>query len=278
MDNKNILIISIVSILAIGTAIIIYSSGSSKVDENKPMLSQNNTAPQNNPTSESSTPTPSGSPSVSATPTKGKSTPTPASNSLTLDQKLNMKKPDMKINKDKKYEALIKTSLGDIKVELDPKQTPITTNNFVELARVGFYKDIIFHRVIKDFMIQTGDPKGNGTGGPAYKFDDEAFKCSLEGDAKMPNYTDPDPSNNLCVYKKGVIAMANSGQNTNGSQFFIMHVDKPLEHKYVTFGKVVSGQEVVDKIANTPVEADISGAQSKPVDDVKILDVVITEK
>jgi len=138
--------------------------------------------------------------------------------------------------------ATIKTSLGEIKVELFGDKTPITAGNFAKLAESGFYNGIKFHRVIKGFMVQGGDPLTKddsmksrwGTGGPGYQFADEPFSGE---------------------YKRGILAMANSGPNTNGSQFFIMHQDYPLPPQYVIFGKVTSGLEVVDKIAELQTDA-----------------------
>jgi cyclophilin family peptidyl-prolyl cis-trans isomerase len=135
---------------------------------------------------------------------------------------------------------------------LNTNQTPKTVNNFVTLAKKGFYNNTIFHRIIKGFMIQGGDPKGDGTGGPGYKFDDEPFAGE---------------------YTRGIIAMANAGPNTNGSQFFIMHNDNPLPKNYVIFGKVTAGLEVVDAIAEAPVEPSFSGEMSTPVTPVKILSI-----
>lgn len=138
--------------------------------------------------------------------------------------------------------ATIKTSLGQIKVELYGDKVPVTAGNFAKLAESGFYNGVKFHRVIKDFMIQGGDPLSKddsvrarwGTGGPGYQFNDEKF----DGD-----------------YVRGTLAMANAGPNTNGSQFFIMHKDVPLPKAYVIFGKVTEGLEVVDKIAVLPVDS-----------------------
>lgn len=166
--------------------------------------------------------------------------------------------PKMQIDTKKKYQAILKTSVGDIMVDLYADKTPITVNNFISLAKKGFYKDTIFHRVIKGFMIQGGDPNGNGSGGPGYVFADEPFS----GD-----------------YKRGIIAMANAGANTNGSQFFIMHEDKTdLPKNYVIFGIVSSGLEVVDKIAVAKVEAQPSGESSKPVIPVVVKSVEIIER
>lgn len=169
----------------------------------------------------------------------------------------NITKPEMNINTKKEYSAVLTTTEGYITISFTTKETPITVNNFVSLAREGFYDDTIFHRVIKGFMIQGGDPKGDGTGGPGYKFDDEEF----EGE-----------------YTRGTVAMANSGPNTNGSQFFIMHGDTALPPSYVIFGKVTDGLDVVDAIATADVTAGPSGEPSSPVKPVKITKVKITEK
>lgn len=155
------------------------------------------------------------------------------------------------------YKAKLVTSEGEIIIDLHEGKTPITAGNFVYLANKEFYNNTIFHRVIEGFMIQGGDPKGDGTGGPGYKFDDEPF----EGQ-----------------YSRGTVAMANSGPNTNGSQFFIMHEDYPLPPNYVIFGNVIEGMEVVDKIATAEVEASPSGENSKPVNPVIVLSVEIIEE
>lgn len=165
---------------------------------------------------------------------------------------------ELNIDMNKIYQAVLKTTAGDITIQLNADKTPITVNNFVTLAKKNFYNDTIFHRVMKGFMIQGGDPKGNGTGDAGYKFDDEPF----DGE-----------------YTRGTLAMANSGPNTNGSQFFIMHADNPLPKNYVIFGRVVTGMEVVDKIAEAPVKANpINSENSVPVSPVKIISVLITEK
>ena len=156
----------------------------------------------------------------------------------------------------KKYTAVIHTTLGDITLVLTAKETPKTAENFVTLARKGFYNNTVFHRVIKGFMIQGGDPKGDGTGGPGYTFNDEPFTGE---------------------YTRGTIAMANAGPNTNGSQFFIMHRDYPLPKNYVIFGKTVSGLEVVDKIAEAPVTAS-RGEMSTPVTPVTVSGIDILEE
>ncbi|MCQ3944695.1 MAG: peptidylprolyl isomerase [bacterium] len=160
-------------------------------------------------------------------------------------------KAEQVIKSNKNYTATLKTSEGDITVKLS-KDTQATTNNFVFLAQKQFYDGVIFHRVISGFMIQGGDPTGTGMGGPGYKFADEVFKGE---------------------YKRGVVAMANAGPNTNGSQFFIMHADYPLPPNYVIFGEVTEGMDTVDKIA-----AGKTGPSDRPVNPVVIETVEITEK
>jgi peptidyl-prolyl cis-trans isomerase B (cyclophilin B) len=138
--------------------------------------------------------------------------------------------PTMEIDPAKTYRATIDTSKGAIEIELYPQYAPKTVNNFVFLARQGFYDGIAFHRVISNFMIQGGDPTGSGRGGPGYRFEDE-FK------------------GNPLRHETGVLSMANAGPGTNGSQFFITHSPQPhLDGKHTVFGKVVSGQEVVNTI------------------------------
>ncbi len=133
------------------------------------------------------------------------------------------KAPDYNLDLTKKYFAVFKTDKGDIKVELFAKQVPNTVNNFVFLAREGYYDDTIFHRVIADFMVQGGDPTATGRGGPGYSFRDE-FDPELRHD------------------KPGILSMANAGPNTNGSQFFLTHVPTPwLDNKHAVFGKIIEG-------------------------------------
>lgn len=138
--------------------------------------------------------------------------------------------PAMEIEPNKTYHAIIETERGDIQLALYAQNAPKTVNNFVFLAREGFYDGVSFHRVINNFMIQGGDPTGSGRGGPGYQFEDELAENPL-------------------VHETGVISMANAGPNTNGSQFFITHSPQPhLNGKHTVFGKVISGQEVVDAI------------------------------
>jgi cyclophilin family peptidyl-prolyl cis-trans isomerase len=160
-------------------------------------------------------------------------------------------KAEQVIKTGKSYTATLHTSAGDIVIEL-AKDMPTTVNSFVFLAKDGFYDNVVFHRVIPGFMIQGGDPTGTGMGGPGYKFADEKFTGE---------------------YKRGTLAMANSGPNTNGSQFFIMHADYPLPPNYTIFGQTVSGLEVVDKIATAK-----TGPNDRPLEPVVIKSVDITEK
>ncbi len=137
----------------------------------------------------------------------------------------------MSIDVNKQYTATLETSKGKIVCELYPKNAPKAVNNFVFLAREGFYDGITFHRVIEDFMIQSGDPTATGRGGPGYQFEDEF-------------------SDDWLRHKTGSLSMANAGPNTNGSQFFITHTKTDwLDGKHVVFGQVIEGQEVVNSIA-----------------------------
>ncbi len=165
----------------------------------------------------------------------------------------------MQIDANKQYAARIETSLGPLTAQLHAKEAPNTVNNFVFLAREGFYDGVPFHRVIRDFMIQTGDPTGTGMGGPGYRFADEL--------------------NTPFTYEKGTLAMANAGPNTQGSQFFIVHGRQgaTLPKNYTIFGKVTEGIETLDKIAEVPVQRGPSGESSKPVDMPRIQSVTVEE-
>jgi len=154
--------------------------------------------------------------------------------------------------------AVIQTNKGTIRVELLESDAPKTTENFITLAQRGYYDGIIFHRVIKGFMIQGGDPTGTGRGGESAwggRFNDEI---------------DPRSDVYQTGYKAGTMAMANAGPNTNGSQFFIMHKDYGLQPHYTIFGRVTEGQEVVDAIATTQ-----TAPGDRPVSEVKMEKVTI---
>ena len=161
-------------------------------------------------------------------------------------------------NKNFMHKITIETNKGAIVFETYDSDAPKTVENFVTLANKGFYNGIIFHRVIKDFMIQGGDPTGTGTGGPGYKFEDEL-------NSNTESYKNG--------YVRGVVAMANAGPNTNGSQFFIMHKDVPLPHNYTIFVKVMSGMDVVDAIANTKTDAG-----DRPTEKITMNKVTVSEK
>jgi peptidyl-prolyl cis-trans isomerase B (cyclophilin B) len=138
--------------------------------------------------------------------------------------------PGMQIDTSRGYRAVVETGRGVIELDLYPQQAPKTVNNFVFLAREGFYDGVSFHRVIPDFMIQGGDPTGTGRGGPGYRFEDEV-------------------KGNPLKHERGVISMANAGPDTNGSQFFITHSPQPhLNGRHTVFGKVIVGLDVVDAI------------------------------
>jgi cyclophilin family peptidyl-prolyl cis-trans isomerase len=160
--------------------------------------------------------------------------------------------PELSIDLAKSYTATLDTNHGEIVIALDPARSPQTVNNFVFLAREGYYDGVIFHRVIENFMIQGGDPTGTGMGGPGYKFRDE-----IEGQGS---------------YGRGTVAMANAGPHTNGSQFFICHSDTGLPHSYTIFGKVSSGMDTVDSIATASTDG-----TDKPHDEVVINKVTINE-
>ncbi len=158
--------------------------------------------------------------------------------------------------------AVFDTDRGQIKVELFADKAPLTVANFVNLARRGFYDGLNFHRVIPDFMIQGGCPQGTGTGGPGYKFEDEA--------------------NNGVGHERGVLSMANAGPNTNGSQFFITHVATPwLNGKHTVFGKVVEGLDAVDAvkqgdaIKSVKIEGDADAAVAARADRVAEWDRIL---
>lgn len=159
------------------------------------------------------------------------------------DSKNESATPIKKVNKieNNMHKITIETNKGAIVFESYDADAPKAVNNFITLANKGFYNGTIFHRVISGFMIQGGDPTGTGRGGPGYQFPDEL-------NPETPSYK--------AGYVRGVVAMANSGPNTNGSQFFIMHKDYPLPHNYTIFGKVVQGMDIVDSIASSATDRD----------------------
>ena len=161
--------------------------------------------------------------------------------------------PEILIDPNKQYVATIRTNRGDMTVKLFPREAPMSVNNFVFLSRDGYYDGVIFHRIIKNFMIQGGDPTGSGRGGPGYRFKDEVVTRD---------------------YLRGTLAMANAGPDTNGSQFFIIHQDFDLPKSYNIFGMITDGLDVLDTIATTAV----TGAQgSSPVEPQVIETIIIHE-
>ena len=152
--------------------------------------------------------------------------------------------PDFQLDLGGSYAATLHTNHGDISLDLDASRSPLTVNNFVFLAREGFFDGVVFHRVVPGFVIQGGDPTGTGRGGPGYRFRDE-----LEGRGR---------------YTRGTLAMANAGPNTNGSQFFICMDDVSLPHAYTIFGQVTEGMDAVESIAAVPRSGE------RPVEDCTI--------
>jgi cyclophilin family peptidyl-prolyl cis-trans isomerase len=158
----------------------------------------------------------------------------------------------MSLDLTKHYQARVHTDVGDMLIDLYADRAPRTVNNFVFLARAGFYDNVTFHRVIPNFMVQGGDPTGTGSGGPGYKFADE-FNPSLRHDGP------------------GVLSMANAGPNTNGSQFFITHVATPwLDDKHSVFGRLVEGQDVL--MAIPPRDPNVRGAPAVHIQSIEILE------
>jgi len=197
-------------------------------------------------------PTPVDNPTVEASPT-----PVDNQEEIGIVQHTYSSPPAVVIDKDKKYEASIQTNKGTMIVELFSNESPVTVNNFVFLSEEGFYKDVIFHRIINNFMVQTGDPTGTGTGGPGYRFDDEPVSRD---------------------YLRGTLAMANAGPNTNGSQFFIVHQDSGLPKSYTIFGIITDGLDILDEIATVPVTTGPSGENSQPLERVFIKSILVSAK
>lgn len=166
--------------------------------------------------------------------------------------------PAMTIDGSKKYSALVETNKGSFTIELLPAEAPLAANNFVCLARAGFYDNTPIHRIVSGFVIQGGDPTGTGSGGPGYRFPDEPVNL---------NYT------------KGTVAMANAGPNTNGSQFFVVLSDLTgsLPKNYTIFGQVTDGMDVVDTLGQVQTKVGRSGERSTPIEPVTIEKVTISE-
>ncbi|MBI2866757.1 MAG: peptidylprolyl isomerase [Chloroflexi bacterium] len=163
----------------------------------------------------------------------------------------------MSVDRNKTYTAKVFTTEGVMTFNLLVSDAPLAVNNFIFLAREGFYDNVKFHRIIEGFMVQSGDPTGTGTGGPGYQFRDERVTRD---------------------YVRGTLAMANAGPNTNGSQFFIVHADSQLPKAYTIFGLLTEGFDALDKTAKTPVTAGPGGERSVPTSDVRIQRIEVEEK
>lgn len=166
---------------------------------------------------------------------------------------------DMTINPKGSYTATLETSHGPVEVEFFPEDAPKAVNNFVNLAKAGLYDGTVFHRIVKGFVVQGGDPTGTGSGGPGFKFEDEPVTRE---------------------YERGTLAMANAGPNTNGSQFFICLQDLrgSLPKNYTIFGRVTNGLENVDAMASVPVKRGPSGEPSSPTEPVTLDKVTVSEE
>ncbi|MBA3450825.1 MAG: peptidylprolyl isomerase [Chloroflexia bacterium] len=166
--------------------------------------------------------------------------------------------PELRIDPAKTYSGTIVTNKGSIEIELFPTDAPNTVNNFVCLAQDGYFDGTPFHRIVKGFVIQGGDPTGTGSGGPGYQFNDEPVARD---------------------YERGTLAMANAGPNTNGSQFFIVLDDLrgKLPKNYTIFGQVTDGLDVVDAIAGTPTTTGRSGEKSTPTEPITLVKASISE-
>lgn len=175
----------------------------------------------------------------------------------TMDQSSSTPVTTSEVVKNFSHEVTLETNLGVIKFKTYDADAPKTVNNYLTLAKKGFYDTLIFHRVIDGFMIQGGDPTGTGMGGPGYQFSDEL---------------NPDTESYKAGYVEGAVAMANSGPDTNGSQFFIMVANVPLPHNYSIFGQVVEGLDIAKKIAKVK-----TGTGDKPLEPVIIKKVTVSE-
>lgn len=172
--------------------------------------------------------------------------------SLTDERITSFKGAEEVLESGKEYRALISTTKGDIVVELYADEVPRTVNNFVFLSRHNYYNGVVFHRVLEDFMAQTGDPTGSGMGGPGYEFEDEFH---------------PD----LVHEGKGVLSMANAGAGTNGSQFFLTFIDTPwLDNRHSVFGRVIDGMDVLDKITRVDPSSPFGAPEPDSMETVKI--------
>ena len=245
---RRVITLVIVAVVVVGLSYLIFKPGKKSNAASTTVASSTTTKP--------APPGGSGDKSPSAITT---SADCPASLTTTLNKPSYSAAPPMTIDPSKTYTAVVTTDVGPFTIQLDPKTAPKAVNSFVFLAKQHFYDCIVFHRVIKTFMDQTGDPTGTGSGGPGYQFDDE-----------LPATANPQ-------YPLGSVAMANSGPNTNGSQFFIVAgpEGESLAPSYTIFGKVISGMSVVDQINAGGSAA--SSSTGTPVTLHRMISVKITE-
>ncbi len=252
--RKAVGVLVLALVVGTGIAIAVFGKQSQQKETGQPPRDEA-TPTQTSQATESTTPSTEATQSMTLTP-KPTMTPIP-----TTKQTSWTNSPAMTVDPKKTYRATMVTDKGTIRINLFVSEDPVTVNNFVFLSRQGFYDNVIFHRVMRGFMIQGGDPTGTGTGSPGYRFNDEPITRD---------------------YKRGTIAMANSGPNTNGSQFFIMHADYPLPKNYVIFGSIdpadTASLATLDTIATALVTTSGTGETSKPTQPVHIQSVTIDER
>lgn len=246
MSKRTIIVVVIVIILAaVGVWLIARGSGN---NSNSNTNSDSGNSNNNN---------------ISSTNTNDNSN---TSSTLGCTRNVNNQVMQQQIDTKNKFVTLKVKDYGDIKVQLYDQDAPKTVENFLKLTNAGYYNCITFHRVAKDFVIQSGDPTGTGSGG------DSAFG------GEFADELNPNTPSYKAGYLKGVLAMANRGPNTNTSQFFIMLGDVSLPHNYTIFGKVVSGQDVVDKIGQVDINPQLGPTDGAPKTPVVIESAVISDQ
>ncbi len=266
MSNKALgITIVIILVVAIG-GVIAWKLGQDRraefaQDANQPPLTLDAPTPVTTPT-----PIPTPTPATTGIPT-----PSTTNSPAACVRNVDTAKLSMNVDPQNKFVDINVANFGTIEVTLYPQDAPKAVENFLRLANSGYYNCLTFHRVAKGFVIQGGDPNGNGTGGQ-----------SAYG-APFADELNPNTASYKAGYVQGVLAMANSGPNTNGSQFFIMLADQPsMPHLYTIFGKVVSGQDVVNKIGQVPItpnlQMDPSGTDGTPVTPLVMQSVTVVSK
>lgn len=222
------------------------------------LTNRNNSSDVKNENSAADTQTPADNSNTAQTPS--------TSNAGPCTRSVNNKVMQDKIDIKNKFVTLSVEGYGDVKVELYDEDAPKTVENFLRLTASGYYDCLTFHRIAKGFVVQGGDPTGTGSGG------DSAFGGEFEDELN------PNTPSSKAGYKKGVLAMANRGPNTNTSQFFIMLADNELPHNYTIFGKVIVGQNVVDKIGAAPINPQMGPTDGAPVSKITITKATISDK